>query len=153
MEAMSNLRRAASSGAELRLLAWRSPQDNPFMTTAERAAAPLLPGLPERRPDTPGQFAFADAARVRRILQSSGWLDIDVRPLDIPCTFPESALTLYLTRLGPVSRVLLDVEERTRGRIIETLRNALEPYVHGSEVRFMAACWLFDARAPKDTAR
>jgi len=151
-QAMSNLRSAASSGAELRLLAWRSPEDNPFMTTAERAAAPLLPGLPERRPDAAGQFAFADAERVRRILEGSGWLDIDVRPVDMPCTFPESDLALYMTRLGPVSRVLHDVEERTRGRIIETLRDAFEPYVHGAQVRFVAACWLFGAelrrRAP-----
>jgi hypothetical protein len=83
-QAMSNLRRAASSGAELRLLAWRSPQDNPFMTTAERAAAPLLPSLPERRPDAAGQFAFADAERIRGILERSGWLDIDKAPSTWP---------------------------------------------------------------------
>jgi SAM-dependent methyltransferase len=147
-QAMSNLRRAASSAAELRLLAWRSPEDNPFMTTAERAAAPLMPSLPERRPDAAGQFAFADAERVRSILEGSGWLDIDVRPVDMACTFPENELTVYMTRLGPLSRVLLDVEEPTRGRIIETVRDGFKPYVHGAEVRFIAACWLFGARAP-----
>jgi ubiquinone/menaquinone biosynthesis C-methylase UbiE len=150
--AMANLRRAASSGAELRLLAWRSPEDNPFMTTAERAAAPLLPSLPERRSDTVGQFAFADAQRVRRILEDSGWLDIDVRPVDLACTFPESELPLYMTRLGPLGRVLHDVEDTTRGRILETVRSAFQPYVHGAEVRFMAACWLFGARAPQESA-
>ncbi len=46
---------------------------NPFMTTAERAAAPLLPNLPPRRPNAPGQFAFADEGRVRAILDESGW--------------------------------------------------------------------------------
>ena len=149
-QAMSNLRRAASSGAELRLLAWRSPEDNSFMTTAERAAAPLLPSLPERRPDTPGQFAFADAQRVGRILEGSGWLDIDARPVDIACTFPESELSLYMTRLGPLARVLPDVDERTRARIIETVRQAFQPYVHRAQVRFTAACWLLGARAPKE---
>ena len=49
-----------ASDAELRFIAWRSAAENPFMTTAERAAAPLLPNLPARRPDAPGQFAFAD---------------------------------------------------------------------------------------------
>jgi SAM-dependent methyltransferase len=149
-QAMANLRRAASRGAELRLLAWRSPEDNPFMTTAERAAAPLMPSLPERRPDTAGQFAFADEQRVRRILEGSGWLDVEVRPIDMACTFPESALTLYMTRLGPLGRVLNDIEERTRERIIETVRDAFQPYVHGTEVRFSAACWLFGARAPQE---
>jgi hypothetical protein len=64
------------------------------------------------------------------------------------CTFPESELSVYMTRLGPLSRILSDVEEPTRARIIETVRNAFQPYVHGAEVRFSAACWLFGARAP-----
>ena len=62
------------------------------MTTAERAAAPLLPDLPARRPDAPGQFAFADRDRVRRILEESGWAEIDIRPIDVACTLPEKEL-------------------------------------------------------------
>lgn len=70
--AFANLRRAARDAAELRCIAWRSASDNPFMTTAERAAAPLLPNLPARRPDAPGQFSFADRHRVSSILEGSG---------------------------------------------------------------------------------
>ncbi len=114
MRAFANLRRAARGGAELRVIAWRSPADNPFMTTAERAAAPLLPNMPPRRPDAPGQFAFADAARVRRILEESGWAGIDLQPLDVECVLPESALNDYITRLGPVGMVLQDADEATR---------------------------------------
>lgn len=76
------------------------------MTTAERAAAPLLPNLPGRQPDEPGQFAFADERRVSSILEGSGWAGIDIRPIDIDCTLPEAALASYTTRLGPVGRVL-----------------------------------------------
>lgn len=148
-QAMSNLRRAASSGAVLLLIAWRSAEDNPFMTTAERAAAPLLPSLPERRPGSVGQFGFADAERVQRILESAGWLDIDVRPVDFTCSFPERELVRYVTRLGPLGRALPDVDEPTRVRIIETVRDAFQPYVHGAEVRFTAACWSFGGRAGK----
>ena len=93
-------------GGQLRFVAWRSAVDNPFMTTAERAAAPFLPNLPARRPDEPGQFAFADRDRVRRILEDSGWSDIDLQPIDVPCTMPEPALVPYVTRLGPVGRAL-----------------------------------------------
>ena len=71
--AFANLRRAARDDARLLLVAWRSGEENPFMTTAERAAAPLLPNLPERRADGPGQFAFADRHRVHAILEQSGW--------------------------------------------------------------------------------
>lgn len=148
VQAFANLRHAASDGAALRAIAWRSPADNPFMTTAERAAAPLLPNLPVRRPGAPGQFSFADRDRVVSILEESGWAGIDIRPIDVECTLPEKALHGYLTRLGPVGLVLQDADERTRAQVTEAMRAAFEPYVHGSEVRFTAACWMIGARAP-----
>src|SRR5262245_31296601 len=90
VQAFANLRRAAKGDAALNFIAFRSPAENAFMTTAERAAAPLLPELPARRPDAPGQFAFANRDRVRSILQGSGWTAIDIRPIDVACTMPES---------------------------------------------------------------
>jgi hypothetical protein len=148
VRAFANLRRAARDGAALRFIAWRSPSENPFMTTAERAAAPLLPDVPARRPDAPGQFAFADQRRVGRILEEGGWGEIDLRPIDVGCVLPESELVRYLTRFGPLARVLPAADDQTRTRVIDTVRAAFEPYVHGAEVRFTAACWLVAARAP-----
>ena len=146
--AFTNLRRAGRGGAELRLIAWRSAAENPFMTTAERAAAPLLPNMPPRRPDAPGQFAFADRARVERILEQSGWAEIDLQPIDVPLAFAEKDLDLYLTRLGPLGRMLAEADEQARTRVIAEVRHAFDPYVHGDEVRFDAACWTICARSP-----
>jgi SAM-dependent methyltransferase len=147
IRAFANLRRAARDNAQLQFVAWRSPAENPFMTTAEQAAAPLLPGIPPREPDAPGQFAFANRDRVFAILEAGGWADIDLRPADVACTFPEKALVRYFTRLGPLGRILQDTDAATRTRIIQTVRAAFDPYVHGSEVRFTGACWLARARA------
>ena len=122
------------------------------MTTAERAAAPLLPNLPARRPGAPGQFALADRRRVSSILEESGWAEIDIQPLDVACTLPEKELAGYLTRLGPVGTALQEADERTRTRVIEKVRAAFDPYVHGAEVRFTAACWTIGARAPSASA-
>lgn len=146
--AFANLRRAARDGAALRFIAWRSAAENPFMTTAERAAKPLLPNLPPRRPDAPGQFAFADRRRVQTILEDSGWTGIDIGPIDVACTLPEDRLVRYLTLLGPVGLALQEADERTRSQVIETVRAAFDPYVDGGEVRFTAACWMIGARAP-----
>jgi ubiquinone/menaquinone biosynthesis C-methylase UbiE len=146
VRAFANLRRAARDGAELGLIAWRGPEENPFMTTAERAAAPLLPNVPPRRPGAPGQFAFADGAHVRRILEESGWAEIDIRPIDVVCTFAEEHLVRYFTRLGPLGRILQEADEPTRKRVLEAVRPAFDTYVHGDEVRFDAACWMIGAR-------
>jgi ubiquinone/menaquinone biosynthesis C-methylase UbiE len=148
VRAFANLRRAARNGAALRFVAFRSAAENPFMTTAERAAAPLLPNLPARRPDAPGQFAFADRRRVLSILEESGWAEIDIRPIDVACTLPEKELMRYASRLGPVGLMLQEADDLTRTQVIETVRAAFGPYVHGPEVRFTAACWMVSARAP-----
>ena len=148
VRAFANLRRAARHAAELRFVAWRSAAENPFMTTAERAAAPLLPNLSARRPEAPGQFAFADRHRLSSILEESGWAEIDIRPIDVACTLPEKELVRYLSQLGPVGLRLQEADDRTRTQVIETVRAAFEPYVHGAEVRFTAACWRVSARAP-----
>jgi ubiquinone/menaquinone biosynthesis C-methylase UbiE len=145
VRAFANLRRAAAPKASLQVIAWRSPAENPFMTTAERAAAPFLPQMPARRPDEPGQFAFADRSRVYSILEKSGWSEIDIQPLDVTCTLPEHELDAYISRLGPLGRVLQQADEQTRSRIIAAVRTAFDPYVHGAEVRFTAACWMIGA--------
>jgi ubiquinone/menaquinone biosynthesis C-methylase UbiE len=142
VRAFANLRRAAAAKAALQAIAWRSAAENPFMTAAERAAAPFLPELPARRPDEPGQFAFADRSRVHAILEKSGWAEIAIEPLDVVCTVPANELDAYFTKLGPLGRVLPQLDERTRARVLAAVRAAFEPYVHGAEVRFTAACWM-----------
>lgn len=152
VRAFANLRRAAKGDAEFRFVAWRGAAANPFMTTAERAAAPLLPNLPARRPDAPGQFAFADPRRVHRILADSGWVGIDIQPIDVACILPEAELVRYFTRFGPLGLVLPEADERTRAQVVETVRAAFDTYVHGAEVRYTAACWLVSARGGEGSA-
>ena len=145
VRAFQNLHRAGTKDVQLRVIAWRSPDENEFMTTAERAAAPLLPNLPPR--NTAGQFAFADPRRVQTFLEESGWANVEIRPLDVNCKLPVEDLDRYLTRLGPVGLMLRDADEHTRTRVQEAVRPAFAPYVHGTEVRFTSACWMLRAGA------
>jgi SAM-dependent methyltransferase len=145
--AFANLRAAARTGAELDAFAWRGPADNPFMTTAERAAAPFLAEMPARDPRAPGQFAFADADRVSRILSDSGWRGIAIEPADVACSFPVAGLVPFLTRLGPVGLALRDADAATRVRVIDTVRAAFDPFVEDDAVRYVAACWRLRATA------
>ena len=147
VRAFANLRRATRKGGELKAVVWRGPADNPFMTAAERAAGPFFPEMPARKTDEPGQFAFADRNRVYSILEKSGWAEIGIQPLDVACKLPQRDLEGYITRLGPLGRVLPRSDEPTRARITEAVLAAFKPYVYGTEVRFTAACWVVGARA------
>jgi len=148
VRAFENLRRAAKADSELRFIAWRSDTENPFMTAAQRAAAPLLPNLVTFQGNAPGPFAFADQNRVRHILQASGWTQIDIQPADIPCALPENELIRYLTQIGPVGRALQAADEETRRRVVATIRPAFDTFLQGTEIRFTAACWIVSARSP-----
>ncbi|PDT74568.1 class I SAM-dependent methyltransferase [Bradyrhizobium sp. C9] len=152
VQAFANLRRAARPGAALRFIAWRDAAENLFMTTAERAAKPLLPDLPARRPDAPGQFGFADRERVARILEDSGWDAVAIEPVDVALSFPASELTRYVSWLGPVGTTLQGMEKPRRTEVIETVRGAFDRYIHGNEIRFTAACWMVAASAPVEAA-
>jgi SAM-dependent methyltransferase len=149
VHAFTNLRRAATPGAGLRMVVWRGITDNPYMAVAESAARPLLPDMAVRDPSAPGQFGLSDRDRVNGILRDSGWTGIGVDPVDLVCTLPESDLVGYFTRFGPVGLALSDVDADTRARVIEVVRPAFDPFVDGADVRFTAACWLVTAQAPE----
>lgn len=146
IKAFANLLSASKAGAELRFIAWRGAAENPFMTEAERAAADLLPKLPARSANGSGQFAFADSDIVREILQRSGWTEIEIAPLDVECSMPETELDRYIASLGPVGRALQQADEETRSRVLQRVRPAFDRYFDGLDVRFTAACWMVSGR-------
>jgi len=145
--AFARLRRATSKGGALRLVTFRPIAENPFMTAAERAVGHLLANLPPRRPNAPGQFAFADRDHVSDILGRGGWVHAELAPVDFTCSFPAAALERYFTRLGPVAQALREADEATRRQAIARIRAAFDAYVQGAQVRFVAACWWISARA------
>ncbi|PSJ56033.1 class I SAM-dependent methyltransferase [Kumtagia ephedrae] len=145
--AFANIRGSARAGAKLAFVAWRSRAENEFMTTAARAAAPLLPPMPVPDPDAPGQFAFADKARVTSILEASGWSEVDLQQADVVCRVDEDDLMAYVTKLGPVGLALREADDATVERVTAALRLAFAPFVEAGSARFTAACWLATARA------
>lgn len=145
--AFRNLRSAVRPGGKLAFAAWRSAEENGFMTAAERAAADILPQLPGRVENAPGQFGFADEGRVTAILAEGGWGDIDIRPVDVECSLPEDDLRLYTRRMGPVADLLPTLDDSTRSEVERRIDSAFRPYLKGGEARFTAACWMVTARA------
>lgn len=145
--AFANLRRATRTGGSLCFFAWRSALENGFMSLAEKAASPFLPPLPPRQPHAPGQFAFADRDHVAGILRDSGWGKIDITPVDVECGLPVDRLPTYLSRFGPLGRVMEGLEPARRQEVLGHLLASFAPFVQGEEARFTAACWQVNAVA------
>lgn len=144
--AFRNLHRAAAAGGTLTAIVWRSATENPFMTAAERAASAALRGLPLRRSDGPGQFAFADAGRVGRLMHEGGWTDVSLEPVDLPLQMPLTVLPVYVERLGPLGRILPSVAAEARPALLTAVQSAFTPFIRQERVCFDAACWLLRGR-------
>ncbi|HUQ55833.1 class I SAM-dependent methyltransferase [Lentzea sp.] len=146
--AFRNLLRATTPGGELCFVTWRTAEENPFMTTASRVAASLLPDVPAPDPDGPGPFSLVDADRTRQVLEGGGWSEVEIRPEDRVCSMPEELLVPYLSNMGPVARALRESPESERPRLIESVRGEFDAFVHNGEVRIPGGVWRVTASAP-----
>jgi SAM-dependent methyltransferase len=146
--AFANIRRALKPGGRLAFVCWRTPAENIVMALPYTAAAAHLPPAPPPEPDAPGPFAFADPARVRHILSSAGFRDIELAPHDrkIGGGDLEQSLALSL-RIGPLGRALREHPEK-REIVIDVVREALRPHVDvDGAVRLASASWIVTAHA------
>jgi SAM-dependent methyltransferase len=150
--AFRNLRRGLRPGGRMAFACWREAKLNPWIVVPLRAAANHAPPLPETGPECPGPFAFADPARVRRILGGAGFVDVDLEPheleLDMAAgrgldTAVEGALTI-----GPASRMLQDQSEDVRAAAAADIRAALAAHAQGDRVPLPGAVWIVTARNP-----
>lgn len=144
--AFANLRAATRPGGALRAVVWRGPGENPFMTRAGEAAAPLL-AVPPWEPGAPGPFALADPDRTLGILRDAGWSTATADPVDLSCAFAADHLGAYLGALGQVGRLLAGEDDATRARVVDHVRPAFDEFRSAGEIRFTAACWLLWAQA------
>jgi SAM-dependent methyltransferase len=138
---------AVSPGGALTCLAWRSREENAFMTAAERAAGPLLGWNEQPDHDAPGQFAWGDPDRINRILAASGWKGVEISPLDVSCTMAKADLHIYARRMGRVGMILSDLDNALRDSVSAALNAAFEEFLINDLVRFQAACWMVKARS------
>ena len=100
----TTVRRSLRPGGRLSATVFRDGGANPWLPAATLGAAPhvgALPPLPLG--DEPGPFAFADPARVSRILSAAGFDAIDIRPHDVTMNAPDEpdAVAEWLIEMGP----------------------------------------------------
>lgn len=117
------------------------------MTAAERATYHLFGWSDQPDQESPGQFAFADAAGVSRILKAAGWRDAYISALDVPCTLSKADLAVYARRMGRVGVILPDLDELLQRKVTVALEEAFAEFLVNDNAKFDAACWLIRARA------
>jgi len=148
----ANLRNGLRRGGRLAFACWREARQNPFFMVSLREALKHAPPLPEMDPEAPGPFAFADKARVQRILSEAGYADIALTPhdldLDIAVGGGLDAAVAAALAIGPTSRMLDGQSETVRAAAIADIRKALGAHARGASVPLGAAIWVVTATNP-----
>jgi cyclopropane fatty-acyl-phospholipid synthase-like methyltransferase len=147
----TNIRKAMKPDGRLALAVFRTPQENKFATAPLAAVRHILPPITPPGPEEPGEFSWADAARVHRILESAGFQDVSLTPHDpvMPVAAPGGAAEAanFMFRVGPVVRAMSDASEQQRKEV----RAALEAFFRSHEgpqgVVLPGAIWIVTARA------
>ena len=148
--AFANMRRALKPGGRLAFACWRDRRENAWVTLPVAAARKHLSELPPAPgPDEPGPFAFADSARIQRILTSAGFTAIQCEKFDPLLNYGDGtrAAAEYLTQMGPIGSVLQDHPEALRQQVADTLAGLLEDKRETGALRLSAAVWIVTARS------
>ena len=151
VEAFTNLRRALTPKGRLVFAAFRPLQENPWVLVPLTAAKPLLPPITPPGPEDPGQFAFADPERVRRILGAAGFRDVTFTPHDPDMVLagPGGATdaAAFSAQLGPVSRALAEAAESLKQTVRNALADEFRRHDGPNGISLPAAIWIVSARA------
>lgn len=147
--AFANLGTGLVAGGRVRFACWRPVGENPWLQIPLHAVYEHAPRLPKPEPEEPGPFAFADPARVTRVLTAAGFSVPSFTPLDVELDLAaggtiEDAVR-QSTEMGPAKRALADQPEVVRAAAIESVRRALMPYSSPAGVKLRGAVWLVGA--------
>lgn len=150
--AFAHLARRAAADARLVFTCFRDPSENAW---ASGLTALLPSGLGAPPPaGQPGPFAFADPARIDRILAEAGWRDAAFEAVDFPYVAgggddPVGDALSYFLAIGPAARAAAHMENGERARFIERVQAFLHDHLADGQVALQAGAWLVTARAPR----
>lgn len=148
----ANMRTGLRSGGRLTFVCWREPKENPWLILPLQAVYRHVPKLPQLGPEDPGPFSFASDARVRRILTDAGFTGIAMEPHDLTLDISggnglDAAVNAAL-EIGPANLALEGQPPEVRAAAMQSIREALTPFVRGDTVPLAAAVWIVSASAP-----
>lgn len=146
--AFANVRRGLRPGARLALLTWRALAENAWLVAIRNALA-LGRDLPTPPSGAPGPFAFADPDHVRRVLSDAGFSNIALDPLDVDLDFGADLASAhdYVSSMGVTRGLTAQLDDVSRSRALESLRETLKAHETPDGVRFPSATWRITANS------
>jgi ubiquinone/menaquinone biosynthesis C-methylase UbiE len=147
--AFKHLHAAAQSGGRLCFVCWRPFAENPWAALPVQAVRSVVPEVEPFNQDAPGPYAFADSAKVERILTSAGFNNVVIDRFDADVVLAGDDLELatqFAVSAGPAARILATVGTDLQTRARDAVRRALESKRTPAGFALPGSGWLVTAR-------
>lgn len=134
-------------GGRISLATWAAPDQNPFVSVLMQTLGQHME-LPKPPPGTPGIFALADPNRLRSVIQSAGFNNIEIEAMEIDVIEVEDGQTYWdaMSDLaGPVMVLVNTLDEITRAAFIADVIKAAEVMIDGDTLRARGTTWIASA--------
>ena len=141
--AFTNIGRALRSGGRLTLVTWQPLPGNEWIREISGALAGGR-DLPAPPPDV-GPFSLSDPDRVRALLTSAGYTDVEVDGTTARMWFGNDADDAHRLALGLMGWMLQGLDDAGRARAIDALHATMAAHETPDGVLFESAAWTIPA--------
>jgi SAM-dependent methyltransferase len=138
--AFTNIARALRRGGRLVLLTCQCLEGNEWIRELSEAMAAGR-HLPTPPTNTPGPFSLADPQRVRTVLGTAGFTDIQLEPRDEAMWLGDDADGAQQFVLGLLGWMLSGLDDEGRQRAVDKLRTTLTAHDNGHGIFYGSATW------------
>lgn len=147
--AFVNIRSGLRPDGRMVFVCWQVPKVNLWMSLPNRAALNFF-GLAAPPHDAPGPFSMADPIRVRTVLSTAGFSDINVDGVTFPIRL---AVGLGIDRwvherlqMGLVGDQYRAADDSTQNQVRHEVAATVRPYEVDDGLEMDAAAWIVSAR-------
>jgi SAM-dependent methyltransferase len=144
--AFSNIGRALRSGGRLVLVTWQPLPGNEWIREISGALAAGR-DLPAPPPNA-GPFALSDPHRIRALLGTAGFTDVELDGMSTGMWLGNDADDAHRFVLGLMGWMLEGLDDAGRARAIDGLRATMTAHETANGVRFESAAWIVQATRP-----
>jgi SAM-dependent methyltransferase len=145
--AFTNIGRSLVPGGRVVLTAWQGLAANEWIREIGGALAAGR-DLPAPPPDAPGPFSLSDPDRVRGLLSSAGFTDVELEAVESGMWFGTDADDAHRFVIGLMGWMLDGLDETRRRRALDDLRSTLAAHTVSEGVEFGSAAWVIRATRP-----
>lgn len=151
--AFSNLARSIRPGGRYAATVWAELDANAWMFLPTLLGAePLGTELSLPGPGEPGPFSLADPDHTARLLESSGFQDVELVRIEHDRTFDEAgaaAAVGEMLAVGPHGAAWAAAEPEVRAAAVDAVVAGCEAHREGSVFRLPAAAYVVSASVPE----